>query len=729
MEKKIRKLKDKAMSYSRDGDIDDAVETLKEVLKLDRSDLDTRKRVGDLLRRQGKTEEAIEYYQAVVGGYAAAGRLAKAMAMAKVILQMDPKHQETQRVLSELYARKTSKSGPAVLPSAMAASLTDSVKRSGTLIRGRRASKINLPAYSARAAKQADIRSKSDAMEQSATQDQTVGVTSFSQVSEESLELDLDHGTGANKTFSVNDYLSAGPPTSHSAPSVPASPSEPDAAVTPAADRLQRTRSGSFEIDLDDEDLLAAGQNTSSAQMDKKLAETNDDIAPAVVVGKILSSEPLLGEHLHSAATSVADLNKAVEELEEKEVDSDDIVVVTDGDEIDDSLEQEVQVDDIVVVSQADAEAKAIEQEVELDDIIEEEPAFAAADEFSIDVDISPVSEVGAEEDVRIDSEFLQGPEPAEALVLMDSDGAVIDALIDKAFGEDASSPAADLRLGLDPDKLPPIPLFGELSKNAFIELLVSLDQREFAPGEVIFQMGEKGETLAVIASGRVRIEKHKGPGRPIILGRLHEGDFFGEMALLGHGERTASVIAETSVEILEIPKKALAKLVKAYPSVQHVLKRFYKEHLLGQLFKTSPLFLPFDEKTQRNLFKRFKQVKLKRGDSPLVEGQKGSGLYVLISGRCEISREVAGLRMVLAELSEGDVFGEMSLLTGEPAMATVRALSKCSLLKLGKRSFQSLIMSQPQILEMVSALSAQRQEMSADLLGETPSEQVKYML
>ena len=696
MEKKLRKLKDKAMSYSRDGDNDAAVKTLKDVLRLNPSDLETRKRVGDLLRRQGKTEEAIAYYQAVVGGYAAAGRLAKAMAIAKVILQMDPKHQETQRVLSDLYARKTSNSRPAVLPAAMAASLTDSVKRSGTMIRGRRASKINMPAY---AAQQAEQASAGRSYAEQASTAQAAAGSAFSQVDADSLELDLDHGSGDNKSFSANDYLASQAPVVQ-------------AAQTPAADG--RTISGSFEIDFDD-----AGFAEDADPVEAKPVEAKpDDVAPAVVVGEILTADtpPLVVGH--SAATSLDDLRAAADDAAAE------------------ALESEVALEDIVVVTETESEPEigietetASETEVQLDDIIEQEPAPAVtADDFSIDIDMAHAGE-SFEEDVHFDADFLPGPEATEALVLMDSDGAVIDALVDNAFGEDPASHSEDLRLGLDPDKLPPIPLFSELSKNAFIELLISLEQRDFAPGEVIFQMGERGDTLAVISSGRVRIEKRKGPGRPIILGRLREGDFFGEMALLGHGERTASVIAETAVEILEIPKKALAKLVKAYPSVQHVLKRFYKEHLLGQLFKTSPLFLPFDEKTQRNLFKRFKQVKLARGDTPLIEGQKGDGLYVLISGRCEVSREVAGLRMVLAELSEGDVFGEMSLLTGAAAMATVRALSKCNLLKLGKRSFQSLIMSHPQILEMVSALSMQRQEMSAELLGETPQEQVKYML
>lgn len=592
VEQELRKLKDQASLFSRGGEHDRAISTLKEVLRLDRGDLDTRKRIGDLYRRLGQQDQAVEFYQAVVGGYAAEGRLAKALAMAKVILQIDPKHQETQRVLSDLYARKSRKSALAPLPEAMAASLNDSVKRPASVIRGRRASKINMPAMQIGLAQQPQAQRRITGVE---------------------IEIDTD-------AFTLE------------------SEAEPIAASPSAI-------SASEDVEVDLDDIIAERPKVQAAPAAQKPAPS------------------------FAAA--------------------DDFLLASDD--------------------KLPPEGEEIELDVDEADVV---------DDFFV------------EEDVVIDVEFLQDDPRAQALVLLDSDANLIDNLVERGLHEIAAKPNdTAIQLGLDPDKLPPIPLFSELSKNAFIELLHSLDVREFAPGEIIFGMGERGETLAVIAAGRVRIEKQKGQGRPIILGRLREGEFFGEMALLGHGERTASVIAETAVEILEIPKRALNTLVKTYPSVQNVLKRFYKEHLLEQLFKTSPLFLPFDKETQRDLFRRFKPLKLRRGEQALVEGKKGSGLFVLVSGRCEVSSEIAGLRMVLAELSEGDVFGEMSLLTGEPAMASVRALSKCSLLKLGKRNFQDLIMSHPQILEMVSALSQQRHEVSSDLLGDTPSDQVKYLL
>jgi CRP-like cAMP-binding protein len=200
-------------------------------------------------------------------------------------------------------------------------------------------------------------------------------------------------------------------------------------------------------------------------------------------------------------------------------------------------------------------------------------------------------------------------------------------------------------------------------------------------------------------------------------------------MALLGDGVRTADVVAESDGELLEIDKRTLSQIAKRFPSVRAVLGRFYKQHLLGQLFKTSSLFLPFDPPTRKQLYARFKQLSVARGETILDEGKKGDGLYVLVSGRCEVSREEAGLRMVLAELGEGDIFGEVSLLTGQPAMATVKALRKCTVLKLPRPTFREVIMTHPQILELVSSLSEQRQAMSSEVLGAQGGEQVRQWL
>ena len=72
---------------------------------------------------------------------------------------------------------------------------------------------------------------------------------------------------------------------------------------------------------------------------------------------------------------------------------------------------------------------------------------------------------------------------------------------------------------------------------------------------------------------------------------------------------------------------------------------------------------------------------------------------------------------MKLATLKDGDIFGEMSLLTRKPATATVTALSNAILLRLPRESFQELVLTHPQILELVSELTEKRKSATEAIL------------
>ena len=63
------------------------------------------------------------------------------------------------------------------------------------------------------------------------------------------------------------------------------------------------------------------------------------------------------------------------------------------------------------------------------------------------------------------------------------------------------------------------------------------------------------------------------------------------------------------------------------------------------------------------------------QGDVILEEGTHGSGVYILSSGKVQISKIVQGKRVVLDILGPGDMFGEMSYLDPAPRSATATAL------------------------------------------------------
>lgn len=233
----------------------------------------------------------------------------------------------------------------------------------------------------------------------------------------------------------------------------------------------------------------------------------------------------------------------------------------------------------------------------------------------------------------------------------------------------------ADLdEASIDPGELPRVPLFSDLSREAFVWLLPRVEVHHVRAGEVVATEGDYGDSLFVVVAGTVRVEKQRADGPPLVLNHLGPNTFFGEIALLGSGVRTASVVATTDVDLLELSRSTLDELRARYPNVDAVMRRFSRERLLADLLKTSPLLRTLDAAQVRALASRFEDVAVEAGTRLQVEGKVPGGLHIILDGRCEVSRLIAGRKAVVSELGPGDAFGGTSFLTGEPAATTVTA-------------------------------------------------------
>jgi small-conductance mechanosensitive channel len=97
--------------------------------------------------------------------------------------------------------------------------------------------------------------------------------------------------------------------------------------------------------------------------------------------------------------------------------------------------------------------------------------------------------------------------------------------------------------------------------------------------------------------------------------------------------------------------------------------------------------------------------------NEPLVtRGEEGRSMFVLLDGEVEvIGRNTDGPRVVLAKLGAGECFGEMSLLTGEPRNATVRAAGDVVALEIRKGDLLPLITARVELSERLAALIESR--------------------
>jgi CRP/FNR family transcriptional regulator, cyclic AMP receptor protein len=90
------------------------------------------------------------------------------------------------------------------------------------------------------------------------------------------------------------------------------------------------------------------------------------------------------------------------------------------------------------------------------------------------------------------------------------------------------------------------VPLFADLERRELDEIASSLKERTFNAGQTVATEGQGGVGFFVIEDGEARVTVG-GEER----GRLHAGDYFGEIALIAESDRTATVVAETDLRCL----------------------------------------------------------------------------------------------------------------------------------------------------------------------------------
>jgi CRP-like cAMP-binding protein len=106
--------------------------------------------------------------------------------------------------------------------------------------------------------------------------------------------------------------------------------------------------------------------------------------------------------------------------------------------------------------------------------------------------------------------------------------------------------------------------LFQLFSDTDLAQALTYFTRREYFAGSAVFNEHDRGESMYVILQGSVKIVKVSGE----TIAELHEGDFFGEVALFDYALRTASAAAFEDSVILEITRNEFNKLFSTSPGL-----------------------------------------------------------------------------------------------------------------------------------------------------------------
>jgi hypothetical protein len=118
------------------------------------------------------------------------------------------------------------------------------------------------------------------------------------------------------------------------------------------------------------------------------------------------------------------------------------------------------------------------------------------------------------------------------------------------------------------PESLRKTSLFQDMEDATLSSLLPLLSSRKIKAGETVFREDEPSDALYIVENGRVVVSKNVSGQTDIVLARLSEGDFFGEMGLFDAAPRSASAHAEIDTTLWKLDRSVFHDILTNRPEI-----------------------------------------------------------------------------------------------------------------------------------------------------------------
>ncbi len=121
--------------------------------------------------------------------------------------------------------------------------------------------------------------------------------------------------------------------------------------------------------------------------------------------------------------------------------------------------------------------------------------------------------------------------------------------------------------------------IFSQLNMDELGQLAGILEEEEFDEGEILFRKGDLGNAAYLVLSGQVEITLPQGR-REEILAVMKPGDFFGEMALLDGGTRSAGARCSSAARLYRLNRRDFLRVLNRHPSISLGIISIFSERL-----------------------------------------------------------------------------------------------------------------------------------------------------
>jgi CRP-like cAMP-binding protein len=192
--------------------------------------------------------------------------------------------------------------------------------------------------------------------------------------------------------------------------------------------------------------------------------------------------------------------------------------------------------------------------------------------------------------------------------------------------------------------------LFKDLSDEELLAIVRGLRLHTYEPGDILVTEGEPGQSLFILTTGHVKVFVSNPDRRNFEVATLVEGDFFGEISSLSGRPRSATVVAASACELLELDRPTLDSIARTHARVRDVLETSYIERASSpEVAAVRAVPLP-DSGTRRKAIEVLEshfgesrwdpRMRLRLADVLLKAGKDQDAIAILIGLADELARE-----------------------------------------------------------------------------------------
>lgn len=253
-----------------------------------------------------------------------------------------------------------------------------------------------------------------------------------------------------------------------------------------------------------------------------------------------------------------------------------------------------------------------------------------------------------------------------------------------------------------DPELLRRVPFLAVVPSEDLEELIESSLVRSYAPGQFVVKQGDFGHSMFILMQGAVGISVAQEGGEQRRVAELAvAGEFFGEFALLGRGQRSATVTCEQPTVLLEIEKRRFDLLARRHASALTALESIYHARAISTYLSSHDFLGKLPSDTLNRLMQGAKMRKFARNDVVSRMGEDAETVMIVKDGVLKAARPSQdGGVSILAYFNTHDVIGVAdsdSTVNMHRAYDLV-ALGQVEMIYLGQQQFAELATSAPEI-------------------------------